>query len=370
MNKRLLAALCCGIIIFSSGCSSQVYQESTPENTEISLETQTIDNEEYYILTAEDELEAIGSIYPLSGNYILGNDITLTDEWTPIGNSENPFTGIFNGNGYIINNLTVSKKTDEMGFFGATNGAIIKNVVLENANIDLLAFFPIVYNAEDTEIIDCSVNNGGQDQTISQQDPSAVLSFDEEEEMIESLINANYQNMTLSDFRTLTLDVFTDTNMLLSVLNDLENYFDDDSTESEIVTYSLPLTYSELMAQNNSGTFNDHIERERTSGRTVLDTLEFSCNIEYSVTYEISDGNLTVAERDNALKSVHRQMQEYINSVSEDFLSSSESGREIDMQLQSIADKCAIDGMSMETNITNISILNENGEYETVFHNR
>ena len=124
------------------------------------------------------------------------------------------------------------------------------------------------------------------------------------------------------------------------------------------------------MAQNNSGTFNDHIERERTSGRTVLDTLEFSCNIEYSVTYEISDGNLTVAERDNALKSVHRQMQEYINSVSEDFLSSSESGREIDMQLQSIADKCAIDGMSMETNITNISILNENGEYETVFHNR
>ena len=92
MSKRLLAALCCGIIIFSSGCSSQVHQESTQENTEISLETQTIDNEEYYILTAEDELEAIGSIYPLSGNYILGNDITLTDEWTPIGNSENPFT--------------------------------------------------------------------------------------------------------------------------------------------------------------------------------------------------------------------------------------------------------------------------------------
>ena len=256
-----------------------------------------------------------------------------------------------------------------MGFFGATNGAIIKNVVLENANIDLLAFFPIVHNAEDTEIIDCSVNNGEQDQTISQQDPSAVLGFDEEEEMIESLINANYQNMTLSDFRTLALDVFTDTNMLLSVLNDLENYFDEDSTEAEIVTYSLPLTYSELMAQNNSGTFNDRLERERTSGRTVLDTIEFSCNIEYSVIYEISDGNLTVAERDNALKSVHRQMQEYIDSVSEDFLSSSESGSEIDMQLQSIADECAIDGMSMEANITNISILNENGEYETVFHN-
>ena len=62
-------------------------------------------------------------------------------------------------------------------------------------------------------------------------------------------------------------------------------------------------------------------------------------------------------------------MQEYIDSVSEDFLPSSESGSEIDMQLQSIVDECAIEGMSMEANITNISILNENGEYETVFHN-
>lgn len=70
----------------------------------------------------------------------MDNDITLSEEWIPIGNPDEPFTGIFDGNGYVIDNLTVTKRTKDMGFFGAAEGAVIKDLILENAKIDVLSF--------------------------------------------------------------------------------------------------------------------------------------------------------------------------------------------------------------------------------------
>lgn len=160
MKKSIVTALCCIVIILISGCGVQITpQASTQDSADLILETTTVDNEEYYLLTSEDDLHAIGKQYPLSGNYILDNDITLSEEWIPIGNPDEPFTGIFDGNGYVIDNLTVTKRTKDMGFFGAAEGAVIKDLILENAKIDVLSFFPIVHNAEDTEIIGCSINN-------------------------------------------------------------------------------------------------------------------------------------------------------------------------------------------------------------------
>lgn len=160
MKISIVAALCCIVIILSSGCGVQTTpQASTQDRADLTLETTTVDNEEYYLLTTEDDLQAIGTQYPLSGNYILDHDITLSDEWTPIGSPDEPFTGIFDGNGYIIDNLTVTRKTDDMGFFGAAKGAVIRDLILENANIDVLSFFPIVHDAEDTEITGCSIND-------------------------------------------------------------------------------------------------------------------------------------------------------------------------------------------------------------------
>lgn len=82
------------------------------ESVSDSMQTTIIDDKEYYLVTTENELVSIGSSYPLSGNYILDNDITLTDEWQPIGNENEPFTGIFDGNDYTIYNLTVTKRYD------------------------------------------------------------------------------------------------------------------------------------------------------------------------------------------------------------------------------------------------------------------
>ena len=80
-------------------------------------------------------------------NIILTGDIDLaatrsTSNLTPIGTSENPFTGAFNGNGYTIKNLAlVESEAKEgkayIGFFGYAKDVTIKDVVFENVNINI-----------------------------------------------------------------------------------------------------------------------------------------------------------------------------------------------------------------------------------------
>lgn len=161
MKKYILSIFYCIIfILLATGCGAQVSQEAVPNDTDITLETTTADGQEYYLLTSEEDLFAIGDVYPLSANYMLANDITMSEdrEWKPIGSSETPFTGIFDGNGYIIDGLRAGKSKDP-GFFGVTKDAVIRNVVLENADLNNAdGFFPMVHYSAGTEIEGCSVN--------------------------------------------------------------------------------------------------------------------------------------------------------------------------------------------------------------------
>lgn len=155
MKKHILSIFYCTIfILFVTGCGTQNSQEAVPEDAEFTLETTTVDGQEYYLLTSEEELLAIGDIYPLFGNYMLANDITMSGEWQPIGTSKNPFTGTFDGNGYTIYDLTAAPEAN--GFFGVAKDAVIRNVVLENASFD--GFFPMVHYSTGTEIEGCSIN--------------------------------------------------------------------------------------------------------------------------------------------------------------------------------------------------------------------
>ncbi len=71
----------------------------------------------------------------LSGHYALGSDITTGGTFTPVG-GVTPFSGIFDGLGHTITGLSISSPgTNDVGLFGATNGAIIRNVGLTNVNI-------------------------------------------------------------------------------------------------------------------------------------------------------------------------------------------------------------------------------------------
>jgi uncharacterized repeat protein (TIGR02543 family) len=67
--------------------------------------------------------------YRLNAHYILMADINLSkySTWTPIGDTLNPFTGIFEGNGHIVRELNVlDMNGNHAGLFGSVSGAALK----------------------------------------------------------------------------------------------------------------------------------------------------------------------------------------------------------------------------------------------------
>jgi len=85
-----------------------------------------------------------------AGNTYKGYTVKLTNNidlaginWTPIGpnaDAANKFQGTFDGQGYVISNLTVQQGEGyhAAGLFGALNGTV-KNLVIENANISSIS---------------------------------------------------------------------------------------------------------------------------------------------------------------------------------------------------------------------------------------
>jgi hypothetical protein len=90
-------------------------------------------------ITDQADLNAVRD--NLGGKYILLNDIELNatdgaagfdaEGWQPIGDFDNSFTGIFNGNNHKITNIWADRATRFVGFFGAIKNAQIKNLGIE-----------------------------------------------------------------------------------------------------------------------------------------------------------------------------------------------------------------------------------------------
>lgn len=93
----------------------------------------------------------ISSYCNSKGEVVLLADIELPSmDWTPIGNvtgtsysaiptPTSSFKGVFDGQGHSIKGLTINVQTNTiscMGFFGATVGATIRNVVFEDVKMD------------------------------------------------------------------------------------------------------------------------------------------------------------------------------------------------------------------------------------------
>jgi hypothetical protein len=77
-----------------------------------------------------------------SKNYHLANNIDLSDwgNWDPIGDSEsNAFSGVFDGQGYVIYGLTVTGDIPNAGLFGVVKDAFIENVGMEDGEVDVSA---------------------------------------------------------------------------------------------------------------------------------------------------------------------------------------------------------------------------------------
>ena len=106
-------------------------------------------------ITTPAHLEALANFVNAEDNgyqtkdvyYILMNDINLSgyaqgEGWIPIGkftiggDFSNAFQGNFNGNGFIVQNLTINRPTENyLGLFGYTSDGNIKNMGIENCNI-------------------------------------------------------------------------------------------------------------------------------------------------------------------------------------------------------------------------------------------
>ena len=91
-------------------------------------------NKDYTIIKTFSDLQKIS----MNGKYVLVNDIVMNSSlsWKPLGTEEAPFTGIFDGNGFVIKNLKITKAQKYMGLFGYSSGTIM-NLVMENVAIDL-----------------------------------------------------------------------------------------------------------------------------------------------------------------------------------------------------------------------------------------
>ncbi|MCL2049334.1 MAG: stalk domain-containing protein [Defluviitaleaceae bacterium] len=82
------------------------------------------------------ELEAIRN--NLTGAYHLTADIDLIGkEWIPIGDESTPFSGLFDGQGYAVKNMSIHAASGSVGLFGFVRSTTIKNVGIENGEISI-----------------------------------------------------------------------------------------------------------------------------------------------------------------------------------------------------------------------------------------
>ena len=111
-------------------------------------------------ISCQEDLEMIRN--NPSGSYILISDITLQGEFNPIA----AFSGVLDGNGHIINNLTIhaSSSNPKVAFI-VTNNGTIKNLGFSNANITGLStdssYWASVIATKNNGIIsECYVDGG------------------------------------------------------------------------------------------------------------------------------------------------------------------------------------------------------------------
>ena len=95
------------------------------------------DSDPYQITNADELFEVRND---LLASYKLMNDVDLeqwieednpTQGWSPIGNTDTPFQGTFDGNNKVIKGLYIKRTTmDNVGLFGHVLQTTIKNLAL------------------------------------------------------------------------------------------------------------------------------------------------------------------------------------------------------------------------------------------------
>ncbi len=126
-----------GTITLEKGAAVKVYDIKTAEDAANAVAC----NAGKLLISSADALKVLASVTNAGTsfakmNIVLANDIDLAgEEWTPIGTSNNPFSGIFDGNGKTVSNLKISGNNSSVGLFGKTTNGEVKNLTVENAAV-------------------------------------------------------------------------------------------------------------------------------------------------------------------------------------------------------------------------------------------
>ena len=122
--------------------ASYPYLRAVPKPAKVSLNLPPEDMaggdgtpEDPYVIINAAQISNIK--FDIQSCYTLHSDVNLENiEWIPIGKDGAAFTGSFDGNGFTISNLFLNQPTsDNVGFFGYTNNATLKNINISNINV-------------------------------------------------------------------------------------------------------------------------------------------------------------------------------------------------------------------------------------------
>lgn len=124
-NENIVTVDSNGVTSFINEGSTNICIEATIDGKKVTSKCQVdvLCDEGYEIIRTPEELQAIGNN---SGNYMLGNDIDMTYEVSPLGSlyndgkgfmplfedAKNSFKGIFDGNGFKIINMYINRPND------------------------------------------------------------------------------------------------------------------------------------------------------------------------------------------------------------------------------------------------------------------
>jgi hypothetical protein len=128
------------VAIDESAAGLTVRGTSIADDTMCAENTVTVTPTDYIEIDTESKLAMIGGspAYPLGGKYRLTADLTLSS-WVPIGSSDAPFLGIFDGNGRTITLegfASAALEESYLGIFGYVKGnsveskALLKNLTI------------------------------------------------------------------------------------------------------------------------------------------------------------------------------------------------------------------------------------------------
>ncbi len=115
-----------------------------------------------YIIKTAAQLAKLASDVN-SGNTFDGKTIYITSHidlksipWTPIGTSEHPFMGTFDGDNYIVSNLYINSSENNQGLFGYVKNATIVELTVTGEVTGAYCVGGVAGTAVDSTITDCT----------------------------------------------------------------------------------------------------------------------------------------------------------------------------------------------------------------------